>query len=59
MKKNDGSNLTMVRSGYSVEIFLTRSTEKLRGGTLLCCFGKIPVSKKFMDKRGMEGGSKS
>ena len=38
-------------SQYSVEKFLSHSAEKFRRGTLLC-FTKIPVSKKFMDKKG-------
>ena len=41
-------------SRFSVEKFLSHSTEKLRRGTLLC-FTKFLVSKKFMDKRGEEG----
>ena len=51
--------LRRVMSRLSVEIFLTRSTEKLRRGTFLCCVSKIPVAKKFMDKRGgREGASR-
>ena len=38
-------------SRFSVEIFLSHSTERLRRGTLLG-FTKILVSKKIMDKRG-------
>ena len=38
-------------SRFSIEIFLSHSTEKLPRGTLLC-FTKFLVSKKFMDKRG-------
>ena len=41
-------------SRFSIENFLSHSTEKLPGGTLLC-FTKFLVSKKSMDKRG--GGS--
>ena len=38
-------------SRFSIENFLSHSTEKLPGGTLLC-FTKFLVSKKSMDKRG-------
>ena len=38
-------------SRFSIENFLSHSTEKLPSGTLLC-FTKFLVSKKFMDKRG-------
>ena len=39
-------------SRFSVEIFLSHSTETFRRGTLLClCFRKLPLAKKFMDKR--------
>ena len=31
--------------------FLSHSTEKIRRGTLLCCFRKILVAKKYMEKR--------
>ena len=41
-------------SGFSVEFFLTHSTEKFRRGTFLC-FTKFLVSNKIMDRRG-EGG---
>ena len=40
-----------VGSGFSVENFLSHSTEKRRGRTLLC-FGKFLVSKSFMHRRG-------
>ena len=40
-------------SRFSIENFLSHSTEKLPGGTLLC-FTKFLVSKKSMDKRGGE-----
>ena len=39
-------------SRFSIENLLSHSTEKLRRGTLLICFWKCPVAKKFMDKRG-------
>ena len=39
-------------SQFSIENLLSRSTEKYRRGTLLCCFRKFEVAKKFMDKRG-------
>ena len=39
------------KSRFSIENLLSRSTEKLRRGTLLC-FTKFLVSKKFVDKRG-------
>ena len=38
-------------SRFSVENYLSHSTEKLRRGTLLC-FTKFLVSKKLMEKRG-------
>ena len=43
---------------FSSKVFLTRSTENFRRGTLLC-FTKILVSKNLMEKRGEEedGGS--
>ena len=40
-------------SRFSVGNFLSHSAKKFRRGTLLCCFRKFPVAKKFMDKRGM------
>ena len=39
-------------SRFCVEFFLSHSAEKFRRGTLLICFRKSPVAKKFMDKRG-------
>ena len=36
---------------FSIENLLSRSTEKLRRGTILC-FTKLLVSKKLMDRRG-------
>ena len=39
-------------SRFSVENFLYDSAEKFHGGTLLCCFRKFLVAKKFMDQRG-------
>ena len=47
--------LQRVMSRLSVENFLSHSAEKLRRGTLRY-FKKIPVAKKFMDKRGGGGG---
>ena len=41
-------------SRFSIENLLSRSTEKLRRGTILC-FTKPLVSKKLMDKRGGGG----
>ena len=35
-----------------VENFLSHSAGKFRRGTLLCCFRKFLVAKKFMDKKG-------
>ena len=34
------------------------SAEKFRRGTLLGCFRKLPVAKKFMEKRGGGGVSR-
>ena len=44
-------------SRFSVESFMSHSAENFRGGTLLCCFRKYPVAKKFMVKRGGGGVS--
>ncbi len=41
-------------SRFSIEIFLSRVTEELRRGTLLC-FTKLLVSKNFLDKSGGGG----
>ena len=46
--------LQMFMSPFSVEFFLTHSTEKFRRGAFLC-FTKILVSKKIMDRRGEAG----
>ena len=48
MDKSGGGGV----SRFSFEIYLPHSAEKFRSGTLLCCFRKFPVAKKFMDKRG-------
>ena len=48
-------NFFCVRRGisrFSLEIFLSHSTEKTRGGTLQC-FRKFRVSKNFMHKKGI------
>ena len=46
-------------SRFSVKIFLSHSTEKLRRGTFLFCT-KFLVSKNFMDKKlGMKEGGVS
>ena len=45
-----------VVSGFSVDIFLSHSAEKIRRGTLLC-FTEFLVSKNFMEKR--EGSIRS
>ena len=42
--------LQRVMSRFSVEKLLSHSTETFRRGTLLCCFRKILVAKKFLDK---------
>ena len=43
--------LQRVLSRFSVEMFLSHSTETFRRGTLLCCFRNFLVGKKFMDKK--------
>ena len=48
-------SITIFRKGvsqFSVEIFFSHSAENFRRENLLCCFKKISVAKKFMDKRG-------
>ena len=42
--------LQRVISRFSVEKLLSHGTETFRKGTLVCCFRKILVAKKFMDK---------
>ena len=43
-----------VMSPFSVDIFLSGGTGKLRRGTFLClCFRKFMVTKRFLDKSGV------
>ena len=47
--------LQRVMSRFSVEIFLSHSTETFRRGMRnpsVLCFRKLLVAKKFMDKKG-------
>ncbi len=44
--------LQRVKSRFSVENFLSHSAEKIRRGPLLC-FTEFPVSKTFLEKRGL------
>ena len=43
-------------SRFSVEVFLSHSTEKFRGGTILQYFRKLRVSKIFIHRRGGHHG---
>ena len=50
--------LQRVLSRFSVEMFLSHSTESFRRGTLLCCVSNFQMAKKFMDKKCGGGLSK-
>ena len=41
-------------SSFSVEYFLSNSTETFRSGTFLCCFREFLVAKELMEKKGLE-----
>ena len=41
-------------SQFSVEVFVSQYRKTLQGNPYVLCFRKLPVAKKFSDKRGGE-----